>query len=214
VGWGKAGCSAAGCGKTVVSGGDAPEALQPAEQPLDGVGLGRGVGPKQLFWRRLALDRTFASAPAGSIASRAAIRIEGAVGDPQGALGNRLDQRLATAEVGCLGAQGDKTRSACRPCSTQRGSWSSAHHPIAACRDGLPVRPMACARSPPFRARGALGRLRIGRSQRHIRRRAARPAGRAAVGPGEWFQGERFRASVFLTNVTNVAAAWGTAGRG
>jgi len=108
VGWGEAGCSAAGCGKTVVSGGDAPEALQPAEQPLDGIGLGRGVGPKQLFWRRLALDRTFASAPAGSIASRAAIRIEGAVGDPQGALGNRLDQRLATAEVGCLGAQGDK----------------------------------------------------------------------------------------------------------
>jgi len=167
---------AAGCGEAAVPGGDAPDLLQPAEHLLDGIGQRRGVGRGSscgvgLPWAGCVLQppSVLGTAPGALIAPWAwPIRIEGAISDRQHAFGNGLDQHLAAVEAGCcLVARGDETRSACRPRSPPRGSRSSAHHPIAAGRDGFPVRPMACA-SPPFPPEATV-RLRIGRIQRHVR---------------------------------------------
>ena len=74
------------------------------------------VGLKQLLRRRFAFGGmcppdTFGSRHRGGCFDRAseAIRIEGAISDHQGALGNSLDQRLAAAEVGCV-ATGEMER--------------------------------------------------------------------------------------------------------
>ena len=180
---------AAGCGEAAVPGGDAPDLLQPAEHLLDGIGQRRGVGRGSscgvgLPWAGCVLQppSVLGTAPGALIAPWAwPIRIEGAISDRQHAFGNGLDQHLAAVEAGCcLVARGDETRSACRPRSPPRGSRSSAHHPIAAGRDGFPVRPMACA-SPPFSARGY-------GAPSHRSHPASRPLGAAqpwrARGPG------------------------------
>ena len=98
-----------GCGEAVVSRGDAPEVLQPTEHSFDGVpaAVERGAEAALPASVRLGWDVRYRAARFDRTAE--AIRIEGAISDHQGALGNSLDQRLAAAEVGCV-ATGEAER--------------------------------------------------------------------------------------------------------
>jgi len=92
-------CGEVGCGEAVVSGCYAPEVLQPAEHALDGVAASVECGAKAALLTPVCLGRDIRHRGAGFEGASEAICIEGTVGDHQGAFGNRLDQRLAAAEI-------------------------------------------------------------------------------------------------------------------
>jgi len=102
-------CGEVGCGEAVVSGCDTPEVLQPAEHPLDGVATAVECGAEAVLPAPVCLRRDVRHRAARFDRASEAIRIEGAISDHQGALGNSLDQRLAAAEVGCV-ATGEMER--------------------------------------------------------------------------------------------------------
>lgn len=95
-------CGEVGFGETVVSRGDAPEVLQPAEHALDGVPAAVERGAEAALPAAVRLRRDVRHRASCFDRTSEAIRIEGAICDDQGAFGNSLDQRLAAAEVGCV----------------------------------------------------------------------------------------------------------------
>jgi hypothetical protein len=117
AGCGEAGCGEAGCGEAVVSGCDAPEVFQPAEDALDGVATAVERGAEAALAAPVCLRRDVSSghlrfvlrtpsvlgtAAGASIApqKRSASKARSAITRAPSA--NSLDRRLAAAEVGCV----------------------------------------------------------------------------------------------------------------
>jgi hypothetical protein len=199
-----AGCGEAGCGEAVVSGCDAPEVFQPAEDALDGVATAVERGAEAALAAPVCLRRDVSSghlrfvlrtpsvlgtAAGASIApqKRSASKARSAI--TRAPSGNSLDRRLAAAEVGCV-ATGEVERDrlaglVCRGVDLA-GPAAARRAPSRLAAMGSPTARWP-ARAPPFSARGASVRLRIGRIPQHLSGRATSGRKRLEEAPPDAF---------------------------